>query len=154
MRFRFFPISVAVLCSSLIFGCGILSLDDRSDEIRDLIERNHESWDESDVENYSFSYDKRVGDSETNDVDVTVIQGEIDSVSVAGVAVDSTEGFLTVDRLYDELVRNFERDDRGRFRVDFNEEFSYPRRYRMLPGEATEGRGVVVQEFGVLGDNE
>lgn len=142
------------LCASLFFGCGLLSLDEKKGGLRNLIERNKSNWKKRNIKNYSLLYDKKVGGSETNDVYVLVVQEEIDSVSVGGAAAESFEGFLTVDRLYAEIEKNFERDDRGTFQVNFNEEFSYPLRYRMLPGETTEGRGVVVENFEVISDDK
>ena len=80
----------------------------------------------------------------------TVREGKIDSVSVKGGGFDNPEAYLTVDRLCEEIVANFEREDRGDFRVQFNEEFSYPERYRMEAGQKTRGRSVVVTSFSRL----
>lgn len=145
-----------VVGAVLLLGkCGLLSLDDKSNEVRDLIQRNMENWEEEGIESYRFGYNKTVGGVEQDSVRVTVLEEQIDSVSVGGEAIDdpAPDSFLTVDRLYDEIVTNFERDDRGRFRVQFNEEFSYPERYRMAPGDQTRGRGVVVTSFTVLNDS-
>lgn len=154
MKLQILPTLALALCASLLFGCGLFSLDEKSGGLRKLIDRNKKNWKNKNIKNYSFSYNKNIGNSETNDVYVLVIQEEIDSVSVGGSAAESFEGFLTVDRLYAEIEKNFERDDRGTFQVNFNEEFSYPLRYRMLPGETTEGRGVVVENFEVISDDE
>ncbi len=77
------------------------------------------------------------------------MEGGIDSVSIGGRGVDNSEEFLTVDRLYNEIVRNFERADRGDFEVQFDEERFYPEWHRMFTGEKTVGRGVVVTKFQV-----
>lgn len=134
----------------LLGGCGLLSLDENSGQLRDLIQSNMESWEESGTESYRFAYNKTVGSTEQDSVQVTVLGGRIDTVTVDGTGVENPDSYLTIDRLYDEIIKNFERDDRGRFRVQFNEELSYPERYRMAPGEQTQGRGVVVTSFTVL----
>lgn len=133
----------------LLGGCG-LSLDENSGQLRELIQRNKENWEKGDIESYRFVYNKTIGATERDSVQVTVLKGQIDTVSVDGAAVENPDSYLTINRLYDEIIRNFERDDRGRFRVQFNEEFAYPKRYRMAAGEQTQGRGVVVTNFIVL----
>jgi hypothetical protein len=135
----------------LLGGCGFLSLDEKSGSLRDLIQRNKANWRKAGIESYRFTYNKTVGSTEQDSVQVTVLEGNIDSVSMNGTTVDDPDSFLTVDRLYDEIEKNFERDDRGQFRVQFDEEFSYPERYRMAPGDETLGRGVVVTNFTLLG---
>ena len=134
----------------VLAGCDLLSLEDRPSEIRELINQNLAEWNENDVQSYQFTYNRTVGDTETNDVWVLLQGGRIDTASVEGEGVDNPDDFLTIDRLYDEIIENFERDDRGNFQVNFDQELSYPQRYRMLPGESTEGRGVVVTEFELL----
>lgn len=131
-------------------GCGLLSLDENSESVRNLIEQNRESWEEGGIDSYRFSYNKTVGGIEQDSVRVTVRTGQIDSVTVAGEPVGNPDAYLTVNRLFEEIVTNFEREDRGRFQVEFNEEFSYPKRYRMEPGDTTRGRGVVVTSFSLL----
>ena len=141
--------SVVLLIAIGVGGCGLLSLDEQSGNLKELIDRNRSEWEESDVQNYNFEYNKTVGEVEYTGINVHVRQGHIDSTFV----VDGTRApdrFLTVDDLYDEIVRNFEREDRGNLQVSFNEEFSYPSRYRMLPGTSTEGRGVVVTTFDLI----
>ena len=134
----------------VLAGCDLLSLEDRPSEIRELINQNLAEWNENDVQSYQFTYNRTVGDTETNDVWVLLQGGRIDTASVEGEGVDNPDDFLTIDRLYDEIIENFERDDRGNFQVNFDQELSYPQRYRMLPGKSTEGRGVVVTEFELL----
>lgn len=136
---------------SLVFGgCGLLSLDQDSGALNELIQRNRMNWEEQRPDQYRYVYNRTEGQEEIEDVQVTVTGTEIDSVVVGGVRQSQTDGFLTIDILYDEIERNFDRDDRGGFQVQFNEELSYPERYRMEPGESTEGRGVVVSDFQVL----
>lgn len=147
---RLLTLGTAVFVFGALGGCGLFSLDKNSESVRDLIERNRDNWEEGGFEFYRFTYNKTLGDTEQDSIRVTVREGEIDSVSVGGMAVDDPDAYLTVDRLYDEIVTNFEREDRGQFRVQFNEEFSYPERYRMGPGEETRGRGVVVTSFSPL----
>lgn len=140
------------LVVGMLSGCGFLSLDENSEGVRDLIERNRESWEEGDYDSYRFAYNRTLGSAEEDSIQVIVREGQIDSVSAGGTAVDTPDAYLTVDRLFDEIITNFEREDRGQFRVQFNEEFSYPKRYRMAPGEETRGRGVVVISFSLLTD--
>lgn len=139
-----------MLAGILVSGCGLFSLDEKSDRVRDLIRENRRNWEASGVESYQFRYNKTIGTMEQDSIRVTVLNGEVDSVSMGGAGIEAPDSFLTIDRLYDEMIRNFERDDRGRFRVQFNEEFSYPKRYRMGAGEETRGRGVVVVNFAPL----
>lgn len=141
-----FVIGVALL----VGGCGLFSLDEDSGQLRELIQSNREAWEEANIESYRFMYNKAVGGTEQDSVQVTVLGGQIDSVSVGEEGSEDPDSFLTIDRLYDEITNNFERDDRGRFQVNFNEEFSYPERYRMAPGEETRGRGVIVVNFAPL----
>lgn len=133
----------------LLSKCGLFSLDEKSNDVRELIQRNMENWEEENIEAYRFTYNKTIGGTEQDSVQVTVLGGQIDSVSVGeeGIENPDSDAFLTVDRLFDEIIKNFERDDRGQFRVQFDEELSYPKRYRMAPGEETKGRGVVVTSF-------
>lgn len=131
-------------------GCGLLSLD-KSSGLEQLIQRNRANWDERGIQNYQFTYDHRIGNEETEEINVVVSGGQIDSVSVAGERVENDGTFLTIDRLYEHIVRDFERDDRGSLQVRFNEEYSYPERYRMIAGSETMGRGVVVSQFQILG---
>ena len=142
----------ALICVLCIFiaGCDILSLEDRPTKIRDLIEQNLENWNENDIQSYRFDYNKTVGDTEINDVQVTLQEGRIDTVLVEGEGVENPDDFLTIDRLYDEIIENFEREDRGDFQVSFDQQLSYPTLYRMLPGQATEGRSVEVTDFELL----
>lgn len=149
---RLLTLGVTAIVIGVLGGCDLFSLDENSESVRDLIERNREIWEEGDFESYRFKYNKTLGDTEQDSIRVIVRGGQIDSVSVGGMAVDNPGTYLTVDRLYDEIVTNFERGDRGQFRVQFNEEFSYPERYRMEPGEETRGRGVVVTNFTSLGN--
>jgi hypothetical protein len=136
-----------LLALTYISGCGLFSLDKTSDEVGDLIERNKKNWNDKEIESYKFTYNKTVGEVEQENIEVFVLNGVIDSVAVAGQEAESPDDFLTVDGLYEEIERNFNRDDRGNFRVRFNEEFSYPERYQMEPGEGVRGRGVVVTTF-------
>lgn len=143
-------LGMLVLLGGFWGGCGLFSLDENSESVRDLIERNRENWEEEGIESYRLTYNRTVGRVEQDSVRVTVRGGEIDSVSVEGGGVDDPDAYLTVDRLYEEIVANFEREDRGGFQVQFNEEVSYPERYRMEAGEETIGRGVVVTNFSRL----
>lgn len=147
---RLMTLGVSLLLIGVWGGCGLFSLDDNSENVRDLIEQNRETWEEESYMAYQFTYNETFGDTEQDDICVTVRGGQIDSVSVKGRAVDDPGEYLTVDRLYDEIVANFEREDRGQFRVQFDEERSYPERYRMGAGEETRGRGVVVTGFSLL----
>lgn len=147
---RHFLLIFGVAVVLLLSGCGLLSLDENSGQLRELIQRNKENWEKGDIESYRFAYNKTIGATERDSVRVTVLEGQIDTVSVDGAAVENLGSYLTINRLYDEIIRNFERDDRGQFRIQFNEEFSYPERYRMAAGEQTRGRGVVVTSFTVL----
>ena len=149
---RLLPLGVAVCMIGVLGGCGFLSLDENSESVRDLIQQNRDAWEEGDITSYQFTYNKTLGDTERDSIRVIVRGGQIDSVSVGGQAVDDLGAYLTVDRLYDEIVTNFEQEDRGQFRVQFNDEFAYPERYRMEPGEETRGRGVVVTSFSVMSD--
>jgi hypothetical protein len=144
---RLLTVGVIALSIGGLGGCGFLSLDENSESVRDLIEQNRDAWEEGGITSYQFTYNKTLGDTEQDSIRVIVRGGQIDSVSVGGQAVDDPGAYLTVDRLYDEIVTNFEREDRGQFRVQFNEEFAYPERYRMGAGEETRGRGVVVTSF-------
>jgi len=137
----------------LLGSCDLLSLDENSGQLRKLIQSNEEAWEEANVESYRFVYNKTLGSTEQDSIRVTVLDGKIDSVSMDGMSVDDPDSFLTIDRLYDEINNNFERDDRGRFQVQFNEEYSYPKRYRMAPGDQTRGRGVVVTDFTVFNES-
>lgn len=133
----------------LLSGCGLFSLD-KSSDLEELIKRNQQNWEEKEVESYQFTYDKRIGDREIEDVQVTVRGGQIDTATIAEEGEETIGDTLTVDRLYEEIISAFEQDDRGNLNVQFNEEYSYPKRYRMEPGEETEGRGVVVTNFEVI----
>ena len=155
MGYRLVVRAVLAFGAILLFGrCGLLSLDENSEQVGDLIEKNMEEWEQSGIESYRFTYNKSVGGVEKNNVFVVVREGQIDSVSVDGEGGSGagSGSFLTIDRLYDEIVRSFERSDRGKFQVEFDKEFSYPERYRVGPGEQTEGRGVVVTSFSVTND--
>jgi len=145
---------VLVIAALTITGCGLLSLDDDSGALNDLIQRNRMSWEEEGPDQYRYVYNRTEGQEEIEDVQVTVTGGQIDSVLVGGVRQSQPGEFLTVDGLFDEIERNFSREDRGGFQVQFNEGVSYPERYRMEPGESTAGRGVVVTDFETLGSEK
>jgi hypothetical protein len=149
---RLITLWATVFVIGVLGGCGLLSLDENSEDVRDLIERNRETWEEENYTSYQFTYNKTLGATEQDSIRVIVRGEQIDSVLVEGQVVDDPGAYLTVDRLYDEIETNFEREDRGQFRVQFNEEFSYPERYRMGAGEETRGRGVVVISFSLLTD--
>ena len=130
-------------------GCGVLSLDDNPDRIQNLIEENKEKWEQSGIKRYSFTYDRTAGGQVMEDVYVEVVSSEIDSVSVSGVERENISQFLTVDDIYDVITDAFERDDRGGFQVEFNEEIGYPLRYRVGAGNSTPGEGIIVNNFNV-----
>ncbi len=134
-------------------GCGLFSLDRDDTDLAQLIDQKRTAWQEQGLENYTFTYNRTVGSTEISDVQVVVQGGTIDSVTVGGESQEPSSEFLTIDRLYQEVEQNFNREDRGGFQISFNNELNYPERYRMGPGNSTEGRGVVVTNFQSLAES-
>mgnify|MGYP006291488527 CR=1 FL=1 len=134
-------------------GCGLFSLDRDDTNLAQLIDQKRAAWQEQGLDNYTFTYDRTVGSTEVSDVQVFVRGGAIDSVTVGGESQEPSSEFLTIDRLYDEVDQNYNREDRGGFQISFNNEFNYPERYSMGAGSSTEGRGVVVTNFQSLAES-
>ncbi len=59
----------------LVVGCDVLSLDKESSDLAELIEQNREAWEVQDVDTHEFTYDRRVGETETSEVHVVVRGG-------------------------------------------------------------------------------
>lgn len=145
--------SAGILALILLSACGLLSLDNDSEDLRDLIASSRATWTEAGIQNYRVTYNRTQGQTEREDVAVTVSAGAIDSVTVQGVLQDSPDRFLTVDEMFVVVTQAFERDDRGGFQVAFNQELGFLERYRVGPGESTPGEGLVVTAFDSLSTN-
>lgn len=131
----------------LLPACGLLSLDNESEDLRDLIDSNRATWIETGIEDYRITYNRTQGQTEWEEVAVTVSAGAIDSVTVQGVLQDDPDRFLTVDEMFVVVTEALERDDRGGFQVAFNQELGFLERYRVGPGASTPGEGLVVTAF-------
>lgn len=139
--------AAVILGLLLLSACGLLSLDNESEDLRDLIATNRATWIESGIEDYRITYNRTQGQTEWEEVAVTVSAGAIDSVTVQGVLQDSPDRFLTVDEMFVVVTEALERDDRGGFQVSFNQELGFLERYRVGPGASTPGEGLVVTAF-------
>jgi hypothetical protein len=131
-------------------GCWLFSLDQNDTDLAQLIEQKRSAWQEQGLDNYAFTYNRTIGSTEIKGVQVFVRGGAIDSVTVGGESQELSNEFPTIDRLYDEVERNSNRQDRGGFQISFNNEFNYSERYRMEPRISTVGRSVVVSDFQTL----
>ena len=131
----------------LLPACGLLSLDNESEDLRDLIASNRATWVETGIEDYRITYNRTQGQTEWEEVAVTVSAGAIDSVTVQGALQDEPDRFLTVDEMFAVVTEVLERDDRGGFQISFNQELGFLERYRVAPGESTTGEGLIVTAF-------
>ena len=131
----------------LLPACGLLSLDNESEDLRDLIASNRATWVETGIEDYRITYNRTQGQTEWEEVAVTVSAGAIDSVTVQGALQNEPDRFLTVDEMFVVVTEALERDDRGGFQISFNQELGFLERYRVAPGESTPGEGLIVTAF-------
>ncbi|NBC86015.1 MAG: hypothetical protein GVY25_07460 [Bacteroidetes bacterium] len=113
-----------------------------------LIETNREKWNEGNIQDYDYIYNRTLGTTLQVDVEVFVRQGAVDSVAVEGEPVSDTAGYLTIDDAFVRLTAAFERDTGGTFVVTFNNEYGYPREFVAGPSDdGSPGEDFFIQEF-------